>query len=154
MTIENQKNGITPVSEIYKTTRGQIEHYDNAISQRVIWLTIGQSFFFGVYATLVSIKAPTPDLLNKQKLLATLLPFAALLAAIFTLFDVIATLGYMRKLRAYYEKGSEGIATDDMYPPVYGRQIDRVFQHVSPTMVPLVFICTWAAMLLYSYHIL
>jgi len=154
MTTENKKNEIAPSTEIYKTTRGQIEHYDNAINQRVIWLSIGQSFFFGVYATLVSIKAPTPDLLNKQKLLATLLPFAALLAAVFTFFDVIATLVYMRKLRRYYEKAALGIESDSIYPPVYGRPIDRIFQHISPTLIPLVFILTWVAMLLYTYNLL
>ena len=37
---------ILPSTEIYKTTRGQIEHFENAINVRVIWLSIGQSFFF------------------------------------------------------------------------------------------------------------
>ena len=154
MTTENNQQEITPSTEIYKTTRGQIEHYDNAINQRVIWLSIGQSFFFGVYATLVSIKAPSPDLLAKQQMLATLLPFAALFAAIFTFFDVIATMVYMRKLRGYYENAASGIASDAIYPPVYGRPIDRIFQHISPTLIPLVFIFTWVIMLLYTYHIL
>lgn len=154
MTTEYKKPETGPATAIYTTTRGQIEHYDNAISQRVIWLTIGQSFFFGVYATLVSIKAPTPELLNRQQLLLTLLPFAALLAAVFTLFDVIATLIYMRKLRGYYEAAAVGDNCDSSYPPVYGRQIDRVFQHISPTLVPMVFIVTWVIMLLYAYHFL
>lgn len=41
MTTESKKS---PPTEIYKTARAQIEHYDNAINQCVIWLSIGQSF--------------------------------------------------------------------------------------------------------------
>jgi hypothetical protein len=32
-------------SDEYKVVRGQIEHVDNNLGQRVIWLVIAQSFF-------------------------------------------------------------------------------------------------------------
>jgi len=151
---EKTSNEFAPSTDIYKTTRGQIEHYDNSINQRVIWLSIGQSFFFGVYGTLVSIKAPTPDLVAKQRLLALLFPVAAFLCAVFTLFDVIATLIYLRRLRRYYEDATEHTDVDHLYPPVYGRPIDRICQHISPVLIPLVFILTWAYLLLYDYRML
>ena len=153
MAKEKSAIDLAPSTDIYKTTRGQIEHYDNAINQRVIWLSIAQSFFFGVYGTLVSIKAPTPDLVSKQRMLAVLFPFAAFLTAVFTLLDVIATLVYLRRLRRYYEDATEN-KTDLQYPPVYGRPSDRIFQHISPVLIPLVFILTWAYLLLYDYKIL
>ncbi|MDB5116509.1 MAG: hypothetical protein JWQ79_2001 [Mucilaginibacter sp.] len=151
--MENNKSAkeVPPSTDIYKAVRGQIEHYDNAISQRVIWLSIGQSFFFGVYATLVSIKAPTPGLLAKQELFATVLPFAALSTAVFTSFDVIATLAYMKRLRRYYEQATKDVTADHSYPPVYGRPIDRIFQHISPTLIPLIFILTWMCLLIATY---
>jgi hypothetical protein len=153
--MEEKKPGeeIKPSSDVYKTNRGQIEHYDNAINQRVIWLSIGQSFFFNVYAMLVTAKAPTPDLFSKQKMLAVVFPFAALLTAIFTFLDVIATLIYLRKLRRYYEDATRNIEPDKNYPPVYGRPIDRIFQHTSPFLIPLIFISTWVYLLFYDHHL-
>jgi hypothetical protein len=151
---EKTSSELTPSSDIYKTVRGQIEHYDNAINQRVIWLSIGQSFFFGVYGTLVSIKAPTPQLVAKQSVLAVLFPIAAFLTAVFSLFDVVATLIYLRRLRRYYENATENKDVDSIYPPVYGRPSDRIFQHVSPVLIPTVFILTWAYLLLYDYRLL
>jgi len=154
MVQEKISNELNPSTDIYKTIRGQIEHYDNAINQRVIWLSIGQSFFFGVYGTLVSIKAPTPDLVAKQRMLALLFPIAAFLTAVFSLFDVIATLIYLKRLRRYYEDATKNKDVDQLYPPVYGRPSDRIFQHVSPVLIPTVFILTWAYLLLYDYRLL
>lgn len=154
MANETSPHELTPTTDVYKTNRAQIEHYDNSINQRVIWLSIGQSFFFNVYAMLVTAKAPTPDLLNKQKMLAVIFPFAALLTAIFTLFDVIATLVYLRKLRRYYENSTKDITSDKLYPPIYGRPRDRFFQHISPVLIPLVFILTWLYLLLDDHHLI
>jgi hypothetical protein len=145
---------MAPPSDMYRTSRGQIEHFDNAINVRVIWLSIGQSFFFGVYATLVSIKAPTPDLLDKQKILTIILPIAALLTALFTLFDVIANLVYMRRLRLTYEENTKDIESDRIYPYIWGKPTDRVFQHSSPTLIPIIFIISWVVILLYTYNVI
>jgi hypothetical protein len=154
--MENSKQivEIPPSTEIYKTTRGQIEHFDNAINVRVIWLSIGQSFFFGVYATLVSIKAPTPDLLSKQLVLTNILPIAAVLTAIVTLFDVIANLSYMTLLRRNYEDSVKSIESDQIYPNVWGRPTDRIFQHASPTLIPIIFIVCWALIMMFNYHVI
>jgi len=129
---------IKPSSEIYKTTRGQVEHFDNSVNVRVIWLSIGQSFVFGVYATLVSIKAPTPDLLSKQHVLTVILPIAGLLTAIATLFDVIASLNYMIRLRVNYEEVTKDLESDKIYPSIWGKTNDRIWQHTSPTLIPIV----------------
>src|SRR5438094_3979812 len=99
---------IPPLSEIYKVTRSQIEHHDNAVNQRVIWLSIGQSFFFNVYAMLVTGKAPNPELMAKQKMLAVIFPIAALIVALFTFIDVLAGLLYIRKLRLNYKAHTDG----------------------------------------------
>lgn len=144
---------IQPSTEIYKTTRAQIEHFDNAINVRVIWLSIGQSFFFGVYATLVSIKAPSPDLLVKQQILTSLLPIAALLTAFFTLFDVIANLNYMKTLRLNYEEASQNLPSDQAYPQIWGERNDRIFQHTSPILIPVIFILSWIIILLFTYNL-
>lgn len=152
MTATKHPENILPSSEIYKITRAQIEFYDNSVSQRVIWLSIGQSFFFGVYATLVTIKAPSPDLLAKQHILTVILPIAALLNALFTLFDVIAGLSYMRKLKRRYEDRTRKIASEKVYPFIWGKPTDRIFQHISPTLIPIIFVLSWVIILITTYR--
>jgi hypothetical protein len=142
-----------PVSELYTVTRAQIEHYDNAINSRVIWLSIGQSFFFNVYAMLVTAKAPTPELMNKQKMLAIIFPIAALIVAIFTFIDVLAGLLYLRKLRLNYKAHTNGSSGEQPYPMINGNKFDRSFQRASPVVISLVFIVTWAYLLLYDHKV-
>ena len=142
------------LSSIYTVTRTQIEHYDNSVNQRVIWLSIGQSFFFNVYAMLVTAKAPTPPLFAKQQMLAVVFPIAALLVAIFTLVDVIAGLFYLRKLRLNYKIVTDGSSNESLYPMINGNKRDRFFQRLSPVMIPLLFIATWLYLLLYDYNAL
>jgi hypothetical protein len=154
--MEEQKNpaDIQGSSEVYRTIRAQVEHYENAINQRVIWLSIGQSFFFNVYAMLVTGKAPTKPLMDKQVMLGTVFPFAALLIAIFTFFDVIATMIYLSRLKNRYESVAGGENTDSVYPPIYGRFRDRLFQHISPVLIPFVFILVWLYLILFDHQLL
>ena len=142
------------LSSIYTVTRTQIEHYDNSVNQRVIWLSIGQYFFFNVYAMLVTAKAPTPPLFAKQQMLAVIFPIAALLVAVFTLVDVIAGLLYLRKLRLNYKSVTDGSSKENFYPMINGNKRDRFFQRLSPVMIPLLFIATWIYLLLYDYNAL
>ena len=144
----------TSPSEIYRVTRGQIEHYDNSVSQRVIWLSIGQSFFFNVYAVLVVFKAPTPGLFTKQQMLFSIFPIAALLVSVFSLIDVIAGFFYLRTLRKNYKNTTDGTSNESSYPLINGSKWDRISQHLSPIMVPIIFILTWSYLLLYDFKLL
>ncbi|MCJ8210518.1 hypothetical protein MUY27_12440 [Mucilaginibacter sp. RS28] len=141
------------LSEIYRVSRAQIEHHDNAVNQRVIWLSIGQSFFFNVYAMLVTAKAPSPELMNKQKMLAVIFPVAALLVAIFTLVDVLAGLFYIRKLRWNYKNQTDGSSGEGMFPMINGTKWDRRFQRISPIAIPVIFIITWIYLLMFDYKL-
>jgi H+/gluconate symporter-like permease len=142
------------LSEIYRVTRAQIEHHDNAVNQRVIWLSIGQSFFFNVYAMLVTAKAPSPELFKKQQMLAVIFPVAALVVAIFTFIDVIAGLLYVRKLRMTYKAATDGSSHENYYPMLNGNKQDRFFQRISPFMIPVIFIITWVYLLLFDHKLL
>jgi H+/gluconate symporter-like permease len=143
-----------PLSELYRVSRAQIEHHDNAVNQRVIWLSIGQSFFFNVYAMLVTAKAPTPPLFAKQQMLAVIFPIAALLVAIFSFIDVIAGLFYMRKLRTNYKGETDGSSHENYYPMLNGNRQDRFFQRISPVMIPFIFIVTWVYLLMFDHQLL
>jgi hypothetical protein len=141
-------------SQLYTITRAQIEHHDNAVNQRVIWLSIGQSFFFNVYAMLVTAKAPSPELFTKQQMLAVVFPIAALLVAIFTFVDVVAGMFYLRKLRLNYKKETDGSSSENYFPMLAGNKRDRLFQRLSPFMIPVIFIVTWVYLLMYDYQLL
>lgn len=142
------------LSQLYIVSRAQIEHHDNAVNQRVIWLSIGQSFFFNVYAMLVTAKAPTPELFKKQQLLAIIFPIAAFLVAVFTLVDVLAGLFYIRKLRLNYKKNTNGSSQEGYYPMLNGNRWERTFQRISPLMIPVIFVITWIYLLLYDNKLL
>jgi hypothetical protein len=151
MAENDQEQGL---SEIYRISRAQIEHHDNAVNQRVIWLSIGQSFFFNVYAMLVTAKAPSPELFQKQQMLAIIFPIAALLVAIFTFIDVVAGIFYMRKLRTNYKTATDGSSHENHYPMLNGNKWDRTFQRISPVMIPLIFIITWVYLLMFDHQLL
>lgn len=144
---------ISPCSDIYMTSRGQIEHFENATNVRIIWLSIGQSFFFGVFVTLISIKAPDPGMLRMQHMLTAILPAAAFLNALVTLFDVAANLNYMKMIRLNYEELAKDVSSDQFYPHIWGEDRDRIFQHASPVINPLIFLVSWLVIMLFTYHI-
>jgi len=149
-----EENKEPQLSNLYTVSRAQIEHHDNAVNQRVIWLSIGQSFFFNVYAMLVTAKAPTPALFTKQQMLAVIFPIAALLVAIFTLVDVIAGLVYLRKIRKNYKAATDGSSRENYFPMLNGNKWDRGLQRISPVLIPLVFIITWIYLLMFDHQLL
>src|SRR4051812_4776788 len=93
----------TKGAEEYKVIRSQIEHIDNALNQRVVWLVIAQSFFFSGYAILINGKPQKPELDQIHNSLLFIFPIAALLTVLFTGIDVYNSIKYMRGLRRYYE---------------------------------------------------
>src|ERR1700712_2063321 len=95
---------VNEAADEYKVVRGQIEHVDNNLSQRVIWLVIAQSFFFSGYAVLINGKPALPELGVVHHILTDIFPIAALLTVLFTSIDVFNSLRYMRDLRKFYEK--------------------------------------------------
>ncbi|HEU0065030.1 MAG TPA: hypothetical protein VFQ58_08360, partial [Flavisolibacter sp.] len=85
-----------PIEDTYKEVRGQIEHLNNNLGQRVIWLVIAQSFFFSGYAILINGKPPDQNLMPVHDSMIKIIPIAALLTVIFTYLDVIASLIQMK----------------------------------------------------------
>src|ERR1700710_2479377 len=92
------------IIDLYKVTRGQIEHVDNTISQRIIWLIISQSFFFSGYAILVTGNPNDIMLLGQQHTLLLLFPISALVMNVISLIDIVAGTIYLRKLRIDFNK--------------------------------------------------
>jgi hypothetical protein len=141
-----------PVSEVYKVIRGQVEHVDNNLGQRVIWLVIAQSFFFGAYASLLNGKPAKPELDLIHGAMIKILPIAALLTVIFTFVDLVTSVLYMRGLRKKYEASlNADIDIDSSYPSITGSRSQRIFMHSSPILIPMLFIIVWVILLYIQY---
>ena len=132
--------------DIYKVTRGQIEHVNNILSQRVIWMVIAQSFFFSAFGVLVTGNPNNPVLQDLQHILLRVLPIASMCTVIFTYIDIISQLLYLRALRNY-SKTNLTIDTPLVYPPVMGFKQYKVFENASPFLLPPLFITTWIIIL-------
>jgi hypothetical protein len=145
---------VTESAEEYKIIRGQLEHIDNNLSQRVIWLVIAQSFFFSGYAVLLNGQPSKPDLMPIHTALEKIFPIAALLTVFFTCIDVVFSIRSMRDLRIYYEQSfarKEGDKSAKAFPPILGIPRQRIWMHASPVLLPLIFIITWIIILIVQY---
>jgi hypothetical protein len=140
-----------PASEIYKTVRGQIDTVSGDMGQRIIWLAIGQSFFFSGYAILATGKPALPENNTLYNMMLMVLPIIALLYTFLTFLDVLGSLIYMVYLRRYYQRAPKNDETESIYPPVHGTKLIRLFLHTSTAVLPIVFFIIWWILL--STHI-
>jgi hypothetical protein len=129
------------ITETYKVIRSQIEHIDNTISQRIVWLVIAQSFFFSGYAILVTGTAPDAFLSNKQQLLLVCFPVSAIIMTVISLVDIIAGMVYLNKLTSDYNVRKQD--NDVPYPPIQGFKRLNIFKNVSAIIVPAAFLIIW-----------
>jgi hypothetical protein len=136
------------IIDLYKTTRGQIEHIDNAISQRIIWLVISQSFFFDGYSILITGVPKEIMLIGKQHDLILLFPLSALLMNIISLIDTIAGMSYLRKLTRDFNEKRKTEKADHPYPPIEGFKKLNLLKNFSALILPSVFAIIWIIILM------
>jgi hypothetical protein len=131
------------VSPVYSIARAQIEHLNTNLNQRITYLIIAQSFFFSGYAILTSGKVQDAmnDPLYKTLLIA--IPLTSLFTVIFTLIDALASFSYMKSLRELYENSPKTNTSVELYPPIHGTRRQRVYEHVSPLGLPIIFLIVW-----------
>ena len=140
-------------AEYYGLIRGQIEHHDQLVNQRITWLIITQAFFFGAYATLLNAQkeAKNPLFEAEQLLLIWLVPIAALLAGALTYVSIISSLRNIEHLRTLYEGYSRAKAPEDasskLYPPIQGPPRLLKLAKLAPIWMPIVFMTAWLIVL-------
>src|SRR5437868_7692814 len=110
----------TQQTDLYKVIRSQIEHLDNTISQRVVWLTLSQSFFVSGFAILVTGNPNNPRFINMQSILLILFPIVSLILVLLSLFDIIAGLVYVKKLSVFLQEKKREGNFELPYPPISG----------------------------------
>jgi hypothetical protein len=132
--------------ELYKVIRSQIEHIDNTISQRIVWLVISQSFFFSGYSVLTTGSPMDEGLIGKQHLLITLFPIAAFIMNLISLVDIVSGMIYLKKLaRDFRNKNEE--KPDLPYPPIDGFQMLNRLKNLSALILPAAFLVIWVIIL-------
>jgi hypothetical protein len=129
--------------DLYKVVRAQIEHLDNTLSQRIVWLIISQSFFVSGYSILITGNPNNPVYIHLQAALIILFPIVSIVLILVSMFDIISGLVYIRKLATYFngEKNTKQFSID--YPPVNGFKMLNGFKNLSTLVVPIILISFW-----------
>jgi hypothetical protein len=136
------------IIDIYKTTRGQIEHVDNIISQRIIWLVISQSFFFSGYSILITGEPKDTLLFEKQHELILLFPIAAILMNVISLIDIISGMNYLKALCISFNDKKRIEKIDVPFPPIEGFRKLNLLKNLSALILPSVFAIIWIIILI------
>lgn len=138
-----------PTADFYQLIHEQISNEDSLMNQRVNWLIVSQSFFFGGFATLLS-SPPKPEdggYADLHDLLLWLIPAISLISSILIYVGILISLIYMADLR----KSFQSYPQDDSiahFPPIQGTTIARRLAQLPAIVVPLLFIGTWAVLLI------
>jgi hypothetical protein len=135
-------------ADIYKVTRAQIEHLDNTLSQRIVWLVLSQSFFVSGYAILITGNPNDPHSVSMQHILLILFPIISMIMVLFSFFDIVAGAIYIKRLSAFFKRQLQENHASIHYPPLAGEKMLNQFKNLSTYTVPFVFIVFWIYVLL------
>ena len=139
----------------HRLFRSQLEHEDGQIVQRITWLVNSQAFMFTAYAiTTIGLgnPPPPPDGLGifpgQAMLLFRLLPLVAIFTALLIYTSILAAFKAIRELRRAYQAK----ATVPEGPLFHTSISTRRLGLVAPTLLPLLFVVVWSALLIHSFH--
>ncbi len=125
----------------YAILRGQIEHEDGLMTQRLSWLVASQSFLFTAYAIVLNAPEHAASAMHarQQAYVLTSIPTVAILSDALIYISVLAGVSAMRGLRTRWIAGG----ADSLLPPLQGTSLSRRLGLVPPLLMPLVFLVVW-----------
>jgi len=128
----------SPISlaDRYNHVRGQIEHEDNLIAQRLNWFLTSQSFLFTAFAIL---KGYPP---HSVAMFLKIIPLIAIAAGVLLMLSILAGLMVMGNLRREYSDW-RAAAREAGYPPLQGSCATRLLGTLAPVVLPLTFVTAW-----------
>jgi hypothetical protein len=133
--------------EHYRLVRGQIEHEDNLVSQRLSWFLASQSFLFTAYA--ITLNGPVQLHFQvfevQERLLMRLLPVVAILSAALIWISIFAGFQAMRKLRDDFELSCKNLPAGVPSIQTTGRML--LGGQVGPVSLPIIFLAVWLVLL-------
>jgi hypothetical protein len=147
------KDGKLSLAELYSVIRGRIDHEDDLVNQRVLWILLTQAFFFGAYVGLLNAPKEVKNSLfeAEQTLLLWLLPTAALLTGLLAYLGIASSLKSIAYLRHLYEDHVQAKASGDhstkFYPEIQGPSYLRKLAFLTPAWMPMILIMAWLVVL-------
>ena len=136
-------------ADFYQMIHEQISNEDSSMNERVNWLIFSQSFFFSGFATLLS-SPPKPEngiYAELHDLLLWMIPGISLITTLLIYTGILTSLIYMADLRKLFQSYPQDNTTEH-FPPIQGTTITRRLAHMPAIVVPLLFICIWAVLLI------
>jgi hypothetical protein len=145
------------ITDYYRIIRGQVEHEDNLMVQRLNWFITSQSFFFSAYAIDVTSFFSSPplassDVYDTRRLLRILIPLVAIIASGVILFTIIAGVLAMHNLRNLFHLHVEKSDRYDL-PPIQGFRRTWAMGLSAPLLLPVVFLLVWMFLLIHNPHV-
>jgi hypothetical protein len=136
-------------ADFYQLIHEQLSNEDSSMHQRVNWLIVSQSFFFSGFATLLSSppKSENGSYADLHDLLIWIIPGISLMTSILIYVGILTSLIYMSELRKAFQTYPQD-DTVEHFPPIQGTTITRRLAQMPAILVPLLFICTWAVLLI------
>jgi len=129
--------------DFYRLIRGQIEHEDNLITQRLSWFLAPQAFLFSAFAIVLNgpLKSRFGD--PVQVAFFRLIPIIAIAVGLLIWLAVWAGILAMRRLRAMLTLRAD---LKD-FPLIQGRLHTRWMGLAAPVLLPPLFAAVWAVLL-------
>jgi hypothetical protein len=151
MSVGQRMEPIT-AEDFYRMIRGQIEHEDNLIAQRLSWFVAAQSFLFSGYA--ISLNAPVqgafPRFSEQTRLLNVMIPLVAIGSCVAIYVTIWAGVIALRNLRRRLAAEVPGAAIAH-FPPVQGATLTRRMGLAAPLGLPPLFGVVWLVLLIHFW---
>jgi hypothetical protein len=139
-------DGDLSLAELYSVIRGQIDHEDDLVSQRVLWVLLTQALLLNAPK-----EARNSLFEAEQTLLLWLLPTAALLTGLLAYLGIALSLKSIAYLRHLYEDHVQAKALGDhstkFYPDIQGPPYLRRLAFLTPAWMPMILIIAWLVFL-------
>ncbi len=134
--------------ELYQIVRGQLEHEDNLITNRLNWFITSQSFLFTAYAILANgLATPGPaGTGDARRILLLLIPGLSIVTSLLVSLSIFSGIVALKNLRKFFTNRGGGPA-EDAFPPVQGYRSTRTAGLAAPVLLPMIFMGVWLYLL-------
>jgi hypothetical protein len=133
--------------EYYQLLRGQLEHEDNLIANRLNWFLTSQSFLFTAYAILGNGIVPSPGAgPDPRHQLVVIIPLIAGATCFLIFLAILSGIWAIHNLVVLYQLNTR--AEDaERFPPLSGHRSTQFFGMMAPVLLPLLFMGVWCFLL-------
>ena len=130
--------------DYYRLVRGQIEHEDNLLTQRLSWFLASQAFLFSAFAILLNSPLQSRFGGREPDVFFWLLPIIAIAVGVLIWTGVWAGILAMKQLRRLVSERADLAG----FPPIQGKWPTRSMGLAAPVLLPPLFVIVWCVLLI------